>query len=134
MKIGLFVAALLTLLCGCTTLNYEPLEYTVPASRLETREALVAGFSDAKYRINTDSDFTLLVERYQTPGEMVFSNNLKIFYQFAITGDNPTKISPRIIATFGNPLSPGQVDVTHREDLRKELEAKMAAITSGLKS
>ena len=135
MNIRVACAALAAVhLAGCTTLNYQPIEYTVRASRMQTREALVAGFSDARYRINSDTDFTLLVERHQTPVEMAFSNNLKVFYQFAITGDNPTKISPRIIATFGSTLNQGQVDVTHRTDLRTELEAKMNGIVSALNS
>lgn len=131
MKRLLGVFALLFLV-GCTTIETAPLLYSANADRIRTREAIIAGFSGANYRIVSDTEFTIVIERYQTPGEMLLGNRPNTLYQFAITGDNPTQIYPRIIARFGAPSNPLQADATNRADMRAELNAIMAPIVSGL--
>lgn len=128
-----YATAIVVSLSSCvTTPPANPIEYSVASSRDETRSALASNFSALGYRIISDTDNSLIVERQQTFGESAFINR-RIQYQLVISGDAPTKIQPRVIMYLGREPNVVSKDVTGQKTVADQLRIEIQPVVQLLK-
>lgn len=110
--VAVFTALLL--LTGCQATSKVPLspsDFTISASKVKTKEALIGSFLPKGYQITRDSEFQLVLDR---PAKDNLAAQVLLGSQFnsvpnarvtlTITGDNPTQVNSRI-AIVTNPGS-----------------------------
>lgn len=121
-----YSGAVAVALSSCvTTPPISPIEFNVPASATQARSALVSNFSSLGYRIISDTDHSLTVERQQTFGESALINR-RIQYQVVVSGDGPTKIQPRVIMYLGRDPNVVSKDVTGQKEMADQLKIDIA--------
>lgn len=121
-----YSGAIAVALSSCvTTPPISPIEFNVPASATQVRSALVSNFSSLGYRIISDTDHSLTVERQQTFGESALINR-RIQYQVVVSGDGPTKIQPRVIMYLGRDPNVVSKDVTGQKEMADQLKIDIA--------
>ncbi len=117
-----YSGAIAVALSSCVTSPpINPIEYNVPASATQARSALVSNFSSLGYRIISDTDHSLTVERQQTFGESALINR-RIQYQVVVSGNGPTKIQPRVIMYLGRDPNVVSKDVTGQKEMVDQLK------------
>ncbi|GAJ94355.1 hypothetical protein [Rhizobium rhizogenes] len=140
MKIRTFaVLALSVALSACQTAPATPLapqDFTINASKLKTKEAIIATFLPRNYKIIRDSEFQLVLDRPANDnfGAMLlfgskFNGVPDARVTFTITGDNPTQVNSRL-ELVTNPGSGFEqvTDINGNSDARAALQRGMTMV------
>lgn len=135
--IPLFVAGLGLLGCQSTPQKpLEPVDFTVHASKLKTKEAIISTFIQRNYRIVTDSEFQLVLDRPANDNMMAmvllgsdFNRVPNARVTFTITGDNPTQANARL-EVVTNPGSGFErvMDVSNNAEGRAQINRAMEKV------
>lgn len=118
------------IVAACATVDQAPLAYEFPAESAAVKAALIESYISSGYRVTSETDHTLKFERYKTAGEALLQANMNFSYEIAVTGNNPTRVTPRVVATFGGRNSDLIADGTARSDLRAQLLAPFDPVAS----
>lgn len=101
--------------------DLKPKEYLFNASFVDTKSALTSAFADSNYRIASDDDRTVVLDR---PSAGSGSADDRVSIEFL--GDDPTKVTFSGAAASGSGAFGGGSDTTDTAEFR-ELVAQAAA-------